>query len=177
VNRDYQEAMRGDCIVLRKKRWPRDLESSAHFSFVRDLIFSGKIVPFLGAGVNLCDRIEGSKFEANGLQLPSGSEPTDRLAKKLYYPENDVKDLVSVSRYVTMGMPADVASYVDYGGTSMAAPRVSGAAAAFLSIRNEFIGRFDEVKRIFVNTATSPGRESYFQGAGLVDLMRAIQSV
>ena len=53
----------------------------------------------------------------------------------------------------------------------------TGAAAAFLSIRREFIGHPDDVKRIFTSTATSLGRESYFQGHGLLDLMRAIQSV
>jgi subtilisin family serine protease len=67
--------------------------------------------------------------------------------------------------------------YVDESGTSMAAPHVSGAIADFLSIRREFIGRPDEVKRIFVEAATSLNREPYFQGGGLVDLMRAIQSV
>lgn len=70
-----------------------------------------------------------------------------------------------------------VAGYIDQSGTSMAAPHVSGAIAAFLSIRQEFIGRPDEVKRIFLNAATSLGREKYFEGHGLVDLMRAIQSV
>ncbi|MEI9966960.1 MAG: S8 family serine peptidase [Candidatus Moraniibacteriota bacterium] len=32
------------------------------------------------------------------------------------------------------------ALYCEYSGTSMAAPHVSGAIAAFLSIRNEYIG-------------------------------------
>jgi hypothetical protein len=59
----------------------------------------------------------------------------------------------------------------------MAAPHVSGAVAAFLSIRREFIGQADEVKRIFLDSATDLRRERYFQGAGLVDVMRAIQSV
>lgn len=68
-------------------------------------------------------------------------------------------------------------SYIDDSGTSMAAPHVSGAIAAFLSIRREFINRPDEVKRIFLGTATTLGRERYFEGHGLVDLMRAIQSV
>lgn len=69
------------------------------------------------------------------------------------------------------------ACYLDDSGTSMAAPHVSGAIAAFLSIRREFIGKPLEVKRIFLESATSLGRERYFEGHGLVDLMRAIQSV
>jgi serine protease AprX len=69
------------------------------------------------------------------------------------------------------------AAYLDDSGTSMAAPHVSGAVAAFLSIRREFIGRPEDVKRIFLDSATPLGRERYFEGHGLVDLMRAIQSV
>jgi subtilisin family serine protease len=69
------------------------------------------------------------------------------------------------------------ALYVDDSGTSMAAPHVSGAIAAFLSIRREFIGQAEDVKRIFLESATDLRRERYFQGAGLVDVMRAIQSV
>ena len=67
--------------------------------------------------------------------------------------------------------------YVETSGTSMAAPHVSGAIAAFLSVRTEFIGKAERVKEIFVDTATDLRRDRYFQGTGLIDLMRAIQSV
>lgn len=67
--------------------------------------------------------------------------------------------------------------YREDSGTSMAAPHVSGVIAAFLSIRREFIKRPEDIKRIFVSTATDLNRAVYFQGKGLVDLMRAIQSV
>ncbi|MEZ5285178.1 MAG: S8 family peptidase [Vicinamibacterales bacterium] len=69
------------------------------------------------------------------------------------------------------------AYYMEDSGTSMAAPHVSGAIAAFLSIRREFIGKPQDVKRVFTTTATPLGRERYFEGNGLVDLIRAIQSV
>lgn len=67
--------------------------------------------------------------------------------------------------------------YVEDSGTSMAAPHVSGVIAAFLSVRREFIGDPERVKEIFLGAATDLKRERAFQGAGLVDLMRAIQSV
>jgi subtilisin family serine protease len=87
------------------------------------------------------------------------------------------KALASVSPDGPPPDPEQVAVYVEDSGTSMAAPHVSGVIAAFLSIRREFIGQPDRVKRIFLDSATSLGRERYFQGNGLVDLMRAIQSV
>jgi serine protease AprX len=72
---------------------------------------------------------------------------------------------------------ATEARYREDSGTSMAAPHVSGVIAAFLSVRREFIGRPDRVKQIFLDTATDLKRAPSFQGRGLVDLMRAIQSV
>jgi subtilisin family serine protease len=67
--------------------------------------------------------------------------------------------------------------YVEDSGTSMAAPHVSGVVAAFLSVRREYIGQPEVVKSIFLSNATDLKRERHFQGHGLVDLMRAIQSV
>jgi serine protease AprX len=45
------------------------------------------------------------------------------------------------------------------------------------SVRREFIGQAERVKETFLSTATDLRRDRYFQGHGLVDLMRAIQSV
>jgi serine protease AprX len=75
------------------------------------------------------------------------------------------------------GAQGQECQYVETSGTSMAAPHVSGVIAGFLSVRREFIGQAEKVKEIFVSTATDLKRERYFQGSGLVDLMRAIQSV
>jgi subtilisin family serine protease len=72
---------------------------------------------------------------------------------------------------------AGIARYVEDSGTSMAAPHVSGAIAAFLSVRDEYIGQPDEVKRLFMTNATSLGRHEFFQGAGLIDLMRVLSDV
>ncbi|ODR24892.1 S8 family peptidase [Mycolicibacterium porcinum] len=69
------------------------------------------------------------------------------------------------------------AIYIEATGTSMAAPHVSGAIAAFLSVQRELIGQPDEIKRVFTESATSLGRDPAFQGGGLLDLMRALQSV
>ncbi|WP_441247615.1 S8 family serine peptidase [Kitasatospora sp. McL0602] len=73
--------------------------------------------------------------------------------------------------------PAGLAAYVEESGTSMAAPHVSGAVAAFLSARPEYMGRPGEVKQLFCANATSLGRDRYLEGHGLLDLMRVMSSV
>jgi subtilisin family serine protease len=67
--------------------------------------------------------------------------------------------------------------YKEASGTSAAAPHVSGAIAAFLSGHQEFRGDPESVKEIFVKSATDLGRDRAYQGAGLVDLLRAMMSV
>jgi hypothetical protein len=58
----------------------------------------------------------------------------------------------------------------------MAAPHVSGAIAAFLSVRSEFIGEPEQVKELFMANTIDLRRERCFQGAGLMDLMKVLQA-
>lgn len=67
--------------------------------------------------------------------------------------------------------------YREESGTSMAAPHVSGLLAAFLSVRREFRGRPDEVKRILLDTCTDLGRDRYHQGRGMPNLMQMLLTV
>jgi serine protease AprX len=61
-------------------------------------------------------------------------------------------------------------------GTSQAAPHVSGAAALLLARHRELIGKPRRVKKLLMDSATDLEREPYFQGAGLVDALRAAQA-
>jgi subtilisin family serine protease len=116
-----------------------------------------------------------------GVSFFSSKGPTGdgRLKPDLVAPGERITSCAAEAKRKKYMMQVEdgTAAYIDDSGTSMAAPHVSGAVAAFLSIRREFIQRPEEVKRIFLDSATSLGRERYFEGHGLVDLMRAIQSV
>jgi serine protease AprX len=59
----------------------------------------------------------------------------------------------------------------------MASPHVAGAAAMLMARYPELVGRPLRIKEILMNTTTDLGREASFQGAGLVDILRALQSV
>jgi hypothetical protein len=62
-------------------------------------------------------------------------------------------------------------------GTSQAAAHVSGAAAMLMARYRELLGRPERVKQILCGTATDLSRERDFQGNGLVDVLRAMQSL
>jgi len=86
-------------------------------------------------------------------------------------------DVVAPGERINSAGIASKSNEVALSGTSMATPHVSAAVAQFLSIKPDFVGRPDEVKKILMQTCTDLGRERYFQGAGLIDVLRMIESV
>jgi len=84
-------------------------------------------------------------------------------------------DILAPGEKITSTIPDEGTQRMD--GTSMAAPHVSGAAALLMARYPELIGRPVRIKAILMETATDLKREPSFQGAGLVDVLRALQSV
>jgi hypothetical protein len=82
---------------------------------VLDAAVGGRLVPFLGAGANLCDRSAEESY-TKGKHLPSGTELASYLAENLSYPAAEVRcphcdkthkvpytaDLLRVAQYVAL---------------------------------------------------------------------------
>ncbi|MDQ4038489.1 MAG: S8 family peptidase [Actinomycetota bacterium] len=114
-----------------------------------------------------------------GVSYFSSKGPTGdgRIKPDLVAPGEKILSCAAGKKYEEAKARGADCNYLEDSGTSMAAPHVSGVIAALLSVRQEFIGRPEAVKRIFLESATDLRRDRNFQGYGLVDLMRAIQSI
>jgi SIR2-like protein len=72
-----------------------------HFKLVTRGILDGRVVPFLGAGVNLCGRPVDTVWK-RGEYYPSGAELAAHLAKHFDYPPDEDHDLERISQYVAI---------------------------------------------------------------------------
>lgn len=72
-----------------------------HCQVVSKRLAAGKVIPFLGAGANLCERPGDVDWLEEGF-LPSGAELAGYLAEAYAYPEHDAGDLARVSQYVEL---------------------------------------------------------------------------
>lgn len=102
-----------------------------------------------------------------GVSFFSGRGPTGDGRQK--------PDIVAPGEKIVGPVPGGGSETMD--GTSQAAPHVSAAAAMLMARNNELIGQPQRIKEILCDNATDLGRERYFQGKGLVDVLRAMQSI
>ena len=70
-----------------------------HCFLVAKRMLEGAVVPFLGAGANLCGRPD-TPWEAGSEFLPSSAELAAKLAGEVHYPDPDDRDLMRISQYV-----------------------------------------------------------------------------
>ncbi|HET7337886.1 MAG TPA: S8 family serine peptidase, partial [Candidatus Nitrosotalea sp.] len=94
-------------------------------------------------------------------------------------------DLMAVGEYsytptsVTKTSKNDTSEYGLFGGTSLAAPLVAGSAAILMeSLKDNGIPYNSfTIKNILMSTATDLGNDPFSQGAGLVNVTRAVDFV
>jgi SIR2-like domain len=77
----------------------RDDSLERHCQIVARRLGTGSVVPFLGAGANLCERPPDSDWEAG--YLPSGAELAAYLSTPYGYPDTD-RDLLRVAQWVDL---------------------------------------------------------------------------
>ncbi len=75
------------------------LADSSHFDTVAASLVAGKVVPFLGAGVNLAER-PAEEHWSRGRYLPDSRELAEFLAGELDYDGTDPRDLLRVSQHL-----------------------------------------------------------------------------
>ena len=75
--------------------------SLTHYERITHALVDGRVVPLLGAGVNLCGRPQQESWQ-RGRYLPSGHELASYLAEKFDYPSDEAVDLVRVSQFASV---------------------------------------------------------------------------
>jgi hypothetical protein len=73
-----------------------------HFRIVVKALAEGRVIPFLGGGVNLVHRPQGTSWEL-GKTLPGSRELSELFAEKFAYPSpnpHEVADITRVTQYV-----------------------------------------------------------------------------
>ena len=73
--------------------------SESHYDTILRATADGRVVPLLGAGVNLFGRPKDAAWQ-QGRYLPSGAELARHLATLFGYPEGELLDLLRVSQFV-----------------------------------------------------------------------------
>jgi hypothetical protein len=85
----------------KEKRLAEPLE--LHLKTVARALRDGRVIPFLGAGVNLAGRPAGNGWTlGNHEYLPDGRELASYLATEFNYPTDEAQELVRVSQYATV---------------------------------------------------------------------------
>ena len=87
---------------MRRPSMPQPEDRNDHYAaVVRDLV-ENRVVPLLGAGVNLSEREPGTHWQ-RGAELPSGGELAAYLAERFFYPRGaGTLELLRVSQYVAV---------------------------------------------------------------------------
>lgn len=74
-----------------------------HLVTVAHAILEGRVIPFLGAGVNRCERPSGVAWQPERQRyLPDGRELAEYLARRSAFPQKDASDLLRVSQYLSV---------------------------------------------------------------------------
>ena len=78
-----------------------------HLRLVVKAMREGRVVPFLGAGANLCGRPPDAVWQAGSSFLPSGSELADHLSREFLDETEAERNLLRVSQYVEVLVGGD----------------------------------------------------------------------
>jgi hypothetical protein len=82
-----------------------------HYLAIGEKLAGGRLVPFLGAGANLCDRGD-EVWERGRPFLPSGAELAQYIAQRGRYPLAGDPELLRVSQYVGAALGEDELYYI-----------------------------------------------------------------